>query len=364
MARNSNETMKLLIALVALALASIAVADDTADQAWAKIQALQKGPGAPPSDAPEEVVRTARAHLLAQEKSLGEFLTRYPDDPRRYDAELEYAGVMSTLGASLSDRQRVEKSLQRLAALERSKSAPSKYRADAAFQRITTTMQTVNLAAAARPAETANARNTILESAQNFASKYPEDRRAARLLTEAATLLDDQPSRKRKILEQASSLARDEATRQRIKDDIQRLGLLGQKTDVSFATIQGKDFSLAAQRGRVVVLVFWAGWSPPSVAWLAEFAKFAKSLPPGRVTIATVSLDRKKDNCLQTLRKLGIDAWPTAFSGAGWDDPVARRLGINALPTVFIFDTEGNLRTLNARQGYESLIRQLLTGRP
>lgn len=352
--------MKIPAALLALALVATAVAED-ADQAWNKIQALQKGPGAPPSDAPEEVVRIARAHLLAQEKALGEFLIRYPDDPRRFDAELEYAGVISTLGASLSDRNRVEKSLHRLAALERSKSAPSKIRADAAFQRITTTMQTVNRAAAERPGETANARNTIVESAQNFAAAYPEDRRAARLLNEAAVLLDDQPSRKRKILEQAQTLARDDAARQRIKDDLQRLDLLGRESDLSFPTTQGDEFSVAAQRGRIVVLVFWAGWSPPSVAWLSEFSKFAARLPPDRVTVATVSLDRKKENCTETLRKLGLDKWPTAFSGQGWDDPVARRLGINALPTVFVFDRQGRLRTLNARQGYEPLINQLLT---
>jgi thiol-disulfide isomerase/thioredoxin len=354
--------MKLSAALLAAALVSTAVAND-ADQAWNKIQTLQKGPGIPPSDAPEDVVRLARAHLLAQEKALGAFLVRYPDDPRRFDAELEYAAVLSTLGASLSDRNRVEKSLQRLAALERSKTAPSKIRADAAFQRITTTMQSVNLAAAARPGETAAARNTILESAQNFAATYPDDRRAARLLNEAAVLLDDQPSRKRRILEQARGLARDDATRQRINDDLQRLELLGRASDLSFATVQGGEFSLAAERGRVVVLVFWAGWSPPSVAWLAEFAKFAAGLPPNRVTIATVSLDREKANCTQTLRKLGLEKLPTAFSGKSWDDPVARRLGINALPTVFIYDPQGRLRTLNARQGYESLIRQLLTER-
>jgi thiol-disulfide isomerase/thioredoxin len=355
--------MKPAALLLVLALAATALANESAEQAWAQIQALQKGPGTPPSDAPEEVVRLARGHLLAQEKALASFLTRYPEDPRRYDAELEYTSVLSTLGASLSDRARVERSLQRLTALERSQTAPSRYRADAAFQRITTTMQTVNLAAAARPAETANARNTILESAQNFAARYPEDRRAARLLAEAATLLDDQPSRKRKVLEQATLLARDDATRQRIKDDLQRLELLGRATDLTFPTVQGGEFSLAAQRGRVVVLVFWAGWSPPSVAWLAEFAKFAARLPANRVTIATVSLDKKKDNAVQTLRKLGLSAWPTACSGTGWDDPLTRRLGINALPTVFIFDPQGNLRTLNARRDYEPLIRQLLAGR-
>jgi len=351
--------VKRLLVLV-LCLAAAAAAASDADSAWALIEKLRKGPGQPPADAPEEIVDKARSHLAAQEKVLAEFITRFPDDPRRYEAELEYAGVMSALGASLSDRSRVEKSLQRLAALERSKSAPFEIRADAAFQRITTTMQTINLAAAGRPGETANARNRIVESAQNFAGNFPDDRRGARLLAEAATLLDDQPSRKRKVLEQAQSLVRDDGTRQRIKDDLQRLALLGREADLSFETMQGGTFSLTQQRGKVTVLVFWAGWSPPSVAWLADFGTFAKSLPAGRVAVATVSLDEKKGNASGTLQKLGLAGWPTRCSGQGWDDATARSLGINALPTVFVYDKQGRLRTLNARQGYESLIRQLL----
>jgi thiol-disulfide isomerase/thioredoxin len=130
--------------------------------------------------------------------------------------------------------------------------------------------------------------------------------------------------------------------------------------DLSFDTLRDGRWSLADQRGRVTVVVFWAGWSPPSVAWLAEFGRFARDLPGGSVAIATVSLDKKKGNAVETLSKLGISGWPTACSGAGWEDPLVRRLGINALPTVFVFDKQGRLRTLNARQGYESLIRQLV----
>jgi thiol-disulfide isomerase/thioredoxin len=354
----------LLLCLCLLPFVPVRAQDAAADRAWTRVQALQKGPGLPPEDAPEDAVRMARAHLQEQESVLSDFLVRFPADARRFEAELELASVSSALGASLSDRRRIESAIERLAALERSKSTPSKYRADAAFQRISTTMQTVNLAAASRPGETAAARNTIVEAAGNFASRYPDDRRAARLLAEVATILDDQPTRKRKLLEQASVLARDEGTTQRIKDDLRRLDLLGKVSDFSFDTVQGSRFSRAAQQGRIVVLVFWAGWSPPSVAWLADFAGFAKTLPRGRVVVATVSLDKVRSNCGQTLEALGIADWPTSFSGRGWEDPVAREFAINALPTVFIFDASGRLRAINARDTYQSVLRQLLSAKP
>lgn len=336
----------------------------TADESWAAIGKLRQGPGVPPPDAPEQVVRNARNHLAKQEQALETFIAGFPADPRRYEAMIELAGVTADIGVSLSDRNRVEKALHNLAEVERDESAPSKTRADASYRRITTTMQTVNLAAAARPGETAIARNLIYDSAGNFASRYPEDRRAAQLLAVAATLFDDMPDRKRKILEQATLLARDEATKRRISDDLKRLGLLGKVGDVSFRTIQGDDFSLAQNRGKVVVLVFWAGWSPPSVARLAKLANEARDWPADRVAVATVSLDEKRSNCSETLRVLSINQWPTACSGSMWEDPVARALGINGMPTVFVYDTEGKLRALNVRNDCTPLVRKLLSEVP
>lgn len=332
---------------------------ESADEAWNSIVKLREGPGVPPADAPEKVVLAARAHLAKQEQALQAFLATFPSDPRRHEASIELAGVTADIGVSLSDRNRVEKAIRDLAAVERDKTASSQTRADAAFQRITTTMQTLNMAAAERPGETARARNLIHDSAGNFASRYPEDRRAARLLVVAATLFDELPDRKRKMLEQAAIIVRDDPTKQRIKDDIKRLDLLGGKGELSFRTIQGGNFSIGAQRGKVVVLVFWAGWSPPSVAALAEIAGYAKDWPAGQVTVATISLDEKRANCAETLRVLGIPEWPTACSGKVWEDPLARSLGINGLPTVFVYDKDGRLRALNARQSCKSLVRQL-----
>ena len=353
--------MKRMACILLLAAACAAMAQN-ADQAWATIENLRKGPGVPPADAPEQVVRNARAHLAKQEQALKAFLAAHPSDPRRYEAAIELAGVTADIGVALSDRNRVEQAIRSLAEVERDKSAPSKIRADAAFQRITTTMQTLNMAAAARPGETGSARNLIHDSAGNFASRYPDDRRAARLLAVAATLFDDMPDRKRNILEQAAVIARDEATRQRIADDLKRLDLLGRIGDVSFDTIQGGKFSLAEERGKIVVLVFWAGWSPPSVATLAGIAKEAAPWPKDRVVLATVSLDEKRENCLETLRVLGIPGWPTACSGKVWQDPVARSLAINALATVFVYDADGKLRALNARENCSALVRKLMAG--
>ena len=354
--------MKTFVFLLCILLAGQigAAVNQSADRAWAHLEALKKGPGIPQKNAPTETIHRARTHLMTQERALADFLTRFPTDPRRFKAELEFCAVTASLGAALADRNRIETSIRRLDHLEKSEFTPSPIRAEAGFQRITTTMQTVNLAAATHPKETVAARKIILQSAQNFAARYPEDRRAARLLTEASTLFDDLPSQTRRVLEQAETIATDEGTRQKIRDDLRRLDLLGKPLKLKFTTWQGQEFDLQAQAGRIVILIFWASWSPPSMAWLTQFAKYAKELPTGRVVVATISLDQKKSEANAALQALRMTNWPTRWTGEGWDGEVVRRMGINALPTVFICDGQGRLRSLNARTTYRSTLPQLL----
>ena len=82
------------------------------------------------------------------------------------------------------------------------------------------------------------------------------------------------------------------------------------------------------------------------------------------MTIATVSLDRSAADGKKVLQTLGIGEWPASCEGKGWENTIARQLGINALPTVFIFDTAGRLRTLNARDNYRSVLQELLAEKP
>lgn len=354
---------KILPCLLLAALSARSLASDTAaDKDWARIEALAKGPGAPDDSSPETVVTAARAHLVQQEKALSGFIAAYPNDSHRYGAELQLASVSAALGVSLSDQARVERAIHRLGEIERGETTPPKVRADAAFQRITTSMQTISMDAAGDARGMGGARNTILDSANNFAAVYPDDRRAARLLAEVATLFDDVPDRKQGILQKASVLAKDEGTRQRIRDDQRRLKMLGQARDISFSTVQGGNFSLAASRGRPTILVFWASWSPPSVVWLSQFA--AQKPAADKITVATASLDRSVADCRKTLEALRITDWPTQCDGRGWDNALARELGINALPTVFVFDGQGRLRSLNARDNWQSEIRRILVGSP
>jgi hypothetical protein len=51
-------------------------------------------------------------------------------------------------------------------------------------------------------------------------------------------------------------------------------------------------------------------------------------------------------------------AWPVFCDGQGWQGQLVRSLGINELPELWIVDRDGVLRTLDAKDDAEAVIRK------
>jgi peroxiredoxin len=56
-------------------------------------------------------------------------------------------------------------------------------------------------------------------------------------------------------------------------------------------SLAGGEVDLASQRGKVVVLNFWATWCPPCVAEMPSLERLHRSLSPEGVSVVTVSTD-------------------------------------------------------------------------
>jgi len=318
---------------------------------WAGVLALDAGPAKKPTSR-EEVLLLARNHLILQRKALDRFLASYPQDPRSFDARLRIAAIMAAEGKMNASPARVDEALLLLAELEKTPGIPPEKRADAGFQRVSLFMQS-------QSGSSDRMRDAIVSSAKNFTAKYPGDRRGPRLLVEAATLCDDVPNQKRDLLDQALALTTEEALKRRITDDFKRLDLLGKPLNLRLSTVPTGPTDLATLRGNVVILIFWSAESPHSLLWLREFRTAWEKMSKDQLRVVTISLDQNRrafDECLRDLPS----SWPAHFDGKGWASPLARSLGINALPSVWILDKKGVLRTLNARDSYETWTRQLL----
>lgn len=320
------------------------------DVAWAAIEALDSGPPGEPTSR-EDAVRRAREHFKRHRIAIDSFLTGYPEDPRAFDARIRLAGLLAAEGKMDQKPAAVRQALEDLIALERAEGVPATKIADASFRRISLQMQTLE----GREAEQ---RDVVVTAARNFASRFPNDVRSARLLVEAATICTPVPDTMRALLNQAQALTTEPALIARIQDDLQRLKLLGQPLDITFSTTDGRTISLADLRGRVVALVFWSAESPHSVLWMQSFRDQLRKMPTSDVVFIGISLDENRTALDEMMRVLQIN-WPTHFDGKAWEGDLVRSLGINAVPTLWLVDKRGVLRSLNARENFNTSIRLL-----
>jgi hypothetical protein len=335
-------------ALILVGSPLLAFAD--ANSEWAAIEQFDKGPTQTPASR-DEALRLARDQFGKEQVALKAFLVAYPTDPRALDAKLRLTSIRAAIGEMEKKPAEVKAALVELMALEKSKDIARERLPDVAFRRISLQMQTIE----GSPAEI---REAVVIAARNYSARFPTDRRSPRLLVEAATQCDDSPKLMRELLTSAQALSKEPALNARIADDLRRLQTLGKPIQAKFSTIQGGTVDLAALRGNVVVLVFWAAESPPSLLWMREFRDAIAKIPPENLRIIMVSLDENRQALDEAMRAFEI-SWPTNFDGKGWENAVARPLGINAIPTVWLLDKKGLLRTLNARETYGPRIRQL-----
>lgn len=337
----------LAVALALLAGCGMLRAGD-ADQDWQAIVALDAGPQEQPKNA-EAAAQMVLGHLARQEKALRTFIASYPQDARVFEARLRLARLLQIRADfEHSEKPRVE---ARRLLDELEKTATAEQRPELDFAKVARLMRGL------RPSDTVQ-RDEVLRAARQFQTTYPNDRRVGALLTEVATLFDAQPKTKEILLEEALAAAKDEELKSRIADDLKRVRFVGQEIPLRFTSVQGRDTKLEDLRGQPVFIVFFANFSPPSMAALDRLQTELADLPKSTVRVVGVCLDERLEVVTGLVKGRNI-TWPIAHDGKGWQSPLVRDFGINALPTVWLLDARGRLRSLNALDGAALRAQQL-----
>lgn len=131
------------------------------------------------------------------------------------------------------------------------------------------------------------------------------------------------------------------ATRAQSSERVTRSPLLGKLAPpIEGTTLDGDAFDLRAQRGRWVVVNFFATWCVPCIQEHPELAAFeASHAAAGDATVVSVLFDDEPDNARAELDKRGGE-WPVVIDPEG---AVSVSYGVARVPESFLVAPDGTV---------------------
>ncbi len=134
---------------------------------------------------------------------------------------------------------------------------------------------------------------------------------------------------------------------------------IGETPVLKFIDTQSKSVDLAALKGKVVLIDFWATWCGPCVAEVPNVVKTYNALHSKGFEIIGISLDSDKAALTKFAKDKGM-TWSQYFDGKGWNNAMATKFGIHSIPAMWLVDKKGKLASTDARGELEAEVIKLL----
>lgn len=109
--------------------------------------------------------------------------------------------------------------------------------------------------------------------------------------------------------------------------------------DFTLKDMAGKNVSLSAFKGKVVLLNFWATWCPPCRAEMPAFNKLYNEQKSRGFEVIAISTDRSVSSVKDFLEKHKV-SFPVLFDG---DRTAAKLYRVFSMPTTFLIDRNGTI---------------------
>jgi thiol-disulfide isomerase/thioredoxin len=106
--------------------------------------------------------------------------------------------------------------------------------------------------------------------------------------------------------------------------------------------LDGKPLSIAALKGKVVLVDFWATWCGPCVRELPNVTKAYESHHKKGFDIVGISLDQDEQKLRSFLKDKNM-TWQQFFDGKGWGNKLAAKYGVNSIPATYLLGPDGKI---------------------
>ncbi len=132
--------------------------------------------------------------------------------------------------------------------------------------------------------------------------------------------------------------------------------------DFTLKSLQGPNMRLAEQRGRVVLVNFWATWCGPCKQEMPHLNRLYDKYRSSGFVLMGDSVDEDPKTAAGTAGRFGL-RFPVLFDA---DKAVSRLYDLQSMPATVLIDRDGKVRFLHRgyREGledaYERQIRELV----
>lgn len=141
------------------------------------------------------------------------------------------------------------------------------------------------------------------------------------------------------------------------------MALEGKPLVLTGKTPEGRDFTTADWKGKVILVDFWAVWCVPCRMELPRVKKVYEQYHDKGLEVLGVDSDYDAETVIKFSASEKLP-WPQLFDADAAADqswhPLTRQFGITGIPTMFLIDKNGVCRTVSAREDFEPLIPKLL----
>jgi len=110
--------------------------------------------------------------------------------------------------------------------------------------------------------------------------------------------------------------------------------------EFSLKTLTGEEMSLANNKGKTLLIDFWATWCGPCRESIPHLVHLHKTYRGQGLAVVGLSMDKGDPKTVDHFAKSLDIPYPIAIA----PEEIARAYGVNGLPTIVLIDKEGKIR--------------------